>query len=169
MRQLLLILILLVGCFTSCKSSKRAITKSVATGVITKPKATYAIADSIIKYSKAFKGTKYKYGGTDREGLDCSGLIYLAFKSENIFIPRVSYIMAKEGKSISLREDIIKGDLLFFKTTKNTKYINHVGLVVESKRDTITFIHSTTSKGVITSTLSESYWNNAFIEARRIL
>ncbi|AXT20975.1 NlpC/P60 family protein [Flavobacteriaceae bacterium AU392] len=168
MRQLLLILVLLTSCFTSCKSSKRAITKSATTGVIIKPKTTYAIADSIIKYSKTFKGVKYKYGGTDRKGLDCSGLIYLAFKSENIFIPRVSYIMAKEGKPISL-SDVIKGDLLFFKTTKSTKRINHVGLVIESKQDTITFIHSTTSKGVITSTLSELYWNNTFIEARRIL
>jgi len=65
--------------------------------------------------------------------------------------------------------EVIKGDLLFFKTSKSSKRINHVGLVVNVKHDSIEFIHSTSSKGVITTMLSEEYWKKAFIEARRIL
>ncbi|HBY68241.1 MAG TPA: NlpC/P60 family protein, partial [Flavobacteriaceae bacterium] len=31
------------------------------------------------------------------------------------------------------------------------------------------FIHSTTSRGVIVSSLDENYWNNAFVEVRRVI
>jgi len=169
MRYIYFILVVLV-CFTSCKSSKRAIKVSKKeTAIVNSNKISEIYkADKIVDYSKTFKGTKYKYGGTDKKGLDCSGLIYLAYQSENILIPRVSYLMANEGKKIRLR-DVIKGDLLFFKTSKSSKRINHVGLVVNVKHDSIEFIHSTSSKGVITTMLSEEYWKKAFIEARRIL
>jgi len=169
MRYIYFILVVLV-CFTSCKSSKRAIkvSKKETTTVNSNKLPKVSKADKIVDYSKTFKGTKYKYGGTDKKGLDCSGLIYLAYQSENILIPRVSYLMANEGKEIHLSE-VIKGDLLFFKTSKSSKRINHVGLVVNVKHDSIEFIHSTSSKGVITTMLSEEYWKKAFIEARRIL
>ncbi len=100
--------------------------------------------------------------------MDCSGLIYTSFKKEKIALPRVSRDMAKEGKKIS-KEKISKGDLVFFKTNKNRNVINHVGLVVESKRGNILFIHSTSSRGVIISSLDEKYWRNAFVGGRRVL
>ncbi|MEM8938226.1 MAG: NlpC/P60 family protein, partial [Bacteroidota bacterium] len=62
-----------------------------------------------------------------------------------------------------------KGDLLFFKTSKSGKRINHVGLVVDVKGDDIKFIHSTTSRGVIVSSLREGFWNYSFVKATRIL
>jgi cell wall-associated NlpC family hydrolase len=77
--------------------------------------------------------------------------------------------MAKRGKKISLK-DVSIGDLLFFKTDKNRRNsINHVGLIIAIKDHDITFIHATSSNGVTTSRLNESYWLNAFQEARRIL
>ena len=170
MRHIYLIFLVVI-CFTSCKSSKRAISKKTEnTSKVNHSNTNVANtkAERIIKYAEAYKGIQYKYGGTDRNGLDCSGLIYLAFKEEGMEIPRVSYIIAEEGKRISLNK-VVKGDLLFFKTTKSSNRINHVGLVVNSKRGMIDFIHSTSSRGVITSSLSESYWNKAFIEARRVL
>jgi hypothetical protein len=51
----------------------------------------------------------------------------------------------------------------------NKKRINLVGLVVETKKGVIKFIHSTTSKGVLISSLNERYWKSAFAEARRVL
>jgi len=100
--------------------------------------------------------------------MDCSGLIYVSYKNENINLPRISRDMATKGISISLK-DVKKGDLLFFQTNKNKRVINHVGLVTESIDYNIKFIHSTSSKGVITSSLSESYWQSSFKEARRFL
>ncbi len=137
---------------TKSKRSKKAATKT----------------DGIITSALAFSGVKYKYGGTTKKGMDCSGLLYVAFKEHNVNIPRISYVMANEGKRIKVN-NVVKGDLLFFKTTKKGKRINHVGLVVAVKGNDIKFIHATTSRGVIVSSLREGYWNYAFVKATRIL
>lgn len=125
-------------------------------------------ASKIVEYAKTFEGTRYKFGGTDTNGMDCSGLVYVSFKNEQIELPRISRDMATKGIPISLK-DVEKGDLVFFKTNRKKKVINHVGLVVENKKGVIQFIHSSTSAGVIISSLEENYWKNAFVEVRRII
>ncbi len=125
-------------------------------------------ADKIVANALNYEGVKYKYGGTTKRGMDCSGVIYVAFGEENFQLPRVSREMAKEGKKIALKK-VAKGDLLFFKTKKSYKNINHVGLVVSNKNGQIRFIHSTTSRGVIVSLLSQKYWAKAFVKATRVL
>ncbi|ANH59025.1 C40 family peptidase [Dokdonia donghaensis] len=157
MKQFLAALSLLL-LFSSCGSSKRTTVKDIST---TK-------TERIIKQAQAFSGTRYKFGGTTRKGMDCSGLIYVAFQKENIVLPRVSRDMAQRGKPVK-NKDIDKGDLLFFRTSKSGKRINHVGLVTKVDGDDIYFIHATTSKGVLTSNLNERYWNRAYVMARRVL
>jgi cell wall-associated NlpC family hydrolase len=100
--------------------------------------------------------------------MDCSGVIFVAYQKENIQLPRVSRDMAKKGKKTSLKR-VKKGDLLFFRTNKRRRRINHVGLVVSVKKGRIQFVHSTTSRGVIVSSLSEKYWKNAFVKATKVL
>lgn len=124
--------------------------------------------NKIVSKAMSFAGTRYKFGGNTKKGIDCSGLIHVALKDNDIPFPRVSYQMANEGKRINLK-DVAKGDLLFFKTSKSGKRINHVGLVVEVNGGEIRFIHATSSRGVIVSSLREGYWNHAFIKATRIL
>ena len=175
MRKIALILFIIVT-FSSCGSTKnkRVVTrKSQTTKTVkksNKPTTTAkpSIVESIIKNAEKYEGTRYKYGGTTKKGMDCSGLIYTAFKEDNITIPRVSSAMAKTGDWIDLK-NVREGDLLFFATKKNSRSVNHVGLVTAINGDTIAFIHSTTSKGVITSTLKEKYWYFAFVQARRVL
>lgn len=125
-------------------------------------------AEDIINSALKFSGTRYKFGGTTNQGMDCSGLLYVAFGNNDILLPRISHEMAEEGKEIRLK-DVSKGDLVFFKTTRKTKRINHVGLVVAIEGDDIKFIHSSSSRGVIVSSLKEGFWNEAFVKATRIL
>lgn len=156
MKQLIpLILLLLI---TSCGGARKTSIKKISTSK----------TDRIIQQAQSFAGTRYKFGGTSRKGMDCSGLIYTAFQNENIVLPRVSRDMAKRGKPVKTR-DIEKGDLVFFRTNKSKKRINHVGLVTQVRDGEIYFIHATTSKGVLTSNLNERYWNNAYVMARRVL
>ena len=186
MRSLLILLIALT-CLSSCKSSKRTSKSKVVTKKERKSSvkkkadtresndAPYAvnntatIEEKIIDYAKSFEGVKYRWGGTTESGMDCSGLVFESFKNYGIYLPRISRDMAKKGIKIALKESEV-GDLLFFKTGKSKRNaINHVGLVVEASNGKIKFIHSTTRKGVIVSSISETYWNTTFFEARRIL
>ncbi|MGI9548290.1 MAG: C40 family peptidase [Flavobacteriaceae bacterium] len=125
-------------------------------------------ADLIINTALTYSGVKYRYGGTSKQGMDCSGLLYVSFVENKVDLPRVSHEMAGEGKRIGLQK-VRKGDLLFFKTSRKGKRINHVGLVVSVDDDDIKFIHSTSSRGVIVSSLREGFWNLSFIKATRVL
>jgi cell wall-associated NlpC family hydrolase len=151
----------------SCKSARsgRIVTKKSKTETKSyKP----SLANTVVTNAIAFEGVRYKYGGTTKRGMDCSGLIYTAFREEDILLPRISRDMAKSGSKINLNQ-VEKGDLIFFKTSKSRNVINHVGLVTSITNGDIKFIHATSSKGVLTSSLSQHYWKSAFVEARRIL
>ena len=144
---------------SSCSSSK--------TTVKTKNKPSSKV-DKIVSNALKYKGVRYKFGGTTKRGMDCSGVVYVAYGSQNVQLPRVSRDMAKRGKKISLSK-IKKGDLVFFRTNRSRRSINHVGLIISHKKGNILFIHSTSSRGVIVSSLSEKYWKKAFVKATRIL
>ncbi|WP_423748012.1 C40 family peptidase [Gramella jeungdoensis] len=173
-------LFILIGTFlTSCGSSRsRVITTKKEQNKTEEVTQVYdrnpaaepenEIVFKVVHTAKKFEGTRYKYGGTDKKGMDCSGLIYRSFLEEGISLPRTSRAMSLEGKRLYLKE-VSVGDLLFFETNKNRKVINHVGLVVDVNKNGIYFIHSSTSRGVIISSLSESYWYNNFVMARRVI
>ena len=124
-------------------------------------------AEAVVRTALSYTGTRYRYGGTTRKGMDCSGLLYVAFQQHDVPLPRVSRDMADQGRRVRVPQ-LRKGDLLFFKTTRRGGKINHVGLVVEVAGDDVKFIHSTTSRGVIVSSLREGFWNYAFVKATRI-
>ncbi len=188
MKKILLITVLIVS-FSSCKSAKSIKDKNPSsTTIITEknnipatknidigrndiPVNTTSLKskkDNIIDYAKQFEGVKYKWGGTNESGMDCSGLVYQSFRAHDILLPRISRDMAKQGEKIALK-DVTRGDLLFFKTGNRRNSINHVGLIVSIENNNIAFIHATSSNGVITSWLNDDYWLKAFTEARRIL
>ncbi|MBC2837796.1 C40 family peptidase [Robiginitalea sp. SC105] len=124
-------------------------------------------AEAVVRTALTYTGTRYRYGGTTRKGMDCSGLLYVAFQEHDFPIPRVSREMADAGRRVRVQQ-LRKGDLLFFKTTRRGGKINHVGMVVEVAGDDVKFIHSTTSRGVIVSSLREGFWNYAFVKATRV-
>ena len=124
-------------------------------------------ANAVIETALSYAGVKYRYGGTTRKGMDCSGLLYVSFLEHDYALPRSSRLLAEEGQPVAVSE-VQPGDLLFFKTLRRSKTINHVGLVVEVNDGEVRFIHSTTSRGVIVSSLREGYWNHAFVKATRI-
>lgn len=163
MNKNLLFIILLLFILSSCSS-----TKSVVNNHSKKKSKSISKADIIVANALQYKGVKYKYGGTTRKGMDCSGVVYVSFGAENIQLPRSSRFMANEGKKIPLQK-VKKGDLLFFKISRRSNQINHVGLVTEIKNGQIFFIHSTSSRGVIVSSMSEKYWKNTFVKATNIL
>tara|TARA_R100001369_G_scaffold81386_1_gene112370 strand:+ start:115 stop:624 length:510 start_codon:yes stop_codon:yes gene_type:complete len=169
MKQILpLFFLLLIA--SSCKSKKVATSKKKQTHTVkvsanTKPSKE---AEDIVKYAKTFDGTRYKYGGTTKRGMDCSGLIYTSFNKHDINLPRTTTRLKSTGSWIDLK-DVNVGDLIFFATNKNSRNVNHVGIVTNVRTGNVEFIHASSSKGVMVSSLAERYWYFAFVQARRVL
>ena len=127
-----------------------------------------AKAEKAVATAKSFRGVKYKYGGTDRKGMDCSSLTGKAYESVGVTLPRVSREQAKVGKRIYMG-DLQKGDLIFFGASPGNKTVTHVGIVSYHVGDVIKFVHASSSSGVVESTLSQVYWRPRYILARRPL
>lgn len=169
MKRILPILLLLLVA-NSCKSKKTYSSKKTQTHTVkvsTTAEPTKE-AEDIVKYAKTFDGTRYKYGGTTKKGMDCSGLIYTSFKAHDINLPRTTSGLQSTGNWIDLKE-VNVGDLVFFATKKNSRKVNHVGIVTNVRTGNVEFIHASSSRGVMVSSLAEKYWYFAFVQARRVL
>lgn len=125
------------------------------------------VAVQMINNAMEFMGVRYRAGGTNKAGMDCSGMVTAVFNIFDKSIPRSSRDMAQIGQKVS-EKDIQKGDLIFFKTNGRGS-INHVGLVIGADDEGIQFIHSSTSQGVIVSSTKESYYKKAFAQVNRVL
>ena len=118
--------------------------------------------DSLNKFYRNWQGTPYRYGGLSRQGVDCSGFVFLAYKKLfNYSLPRVTKEQVKTGKKVDLGNLTI-GDLVFFKTSKK---VWHVGVYVGDGQ----FMHASTSVGVTISRLDNQYWAPRYRFSRRIL
>ncbi|WGH77023.1 C40 family peptidase [Tenacibaculum tangerinum] len=124
--------------------------------------------EQLITIANDYKGVPYGAGGTTRKGMDCSGLVNTSFKKIGVQLPRSSSAMSTKGTTIDL-EEVKVGDLLFFDISRLEGGINHVGLVTAVVNNEVFFIHSTTSQGVIVSSMNETYWKKEFVKAKRVL
>lgn len=122
----------------------------------------------LLKEAETYIGTPYRYGGTTRRGIDCSAFVRSVFESFDMNLPRVSSDQAKEGITINT-SDAREGDLLFF-ATQGRGRVSHVGIVHgRNESGVITFIHSSTSRGVTITPLNDKYWGKRFLYAKRVL
>lgn len=126
-----------------------------------------AKADFLIDKASNNLGTRYRSGGTNSKGFDCSGLMFTTFQELDITLPRSSHEMAKYGFEVP-KSKAQKGDLIFF-TTNRRGTISHVGMITEVTENEIKFIHSSTSSGVIISSSNEDYYSRRFVQINRVL
>ncbi|OCA78307.1 hydrolase Nlp/P60 [Chryseobacterium contaminans] len=124
--------------------------------------------NDILKDAEKYLGTPYRFGGNTSSGFDCSGFTVKVFEENSFNLPRRSSDQAETGQNIDIR-DVKPGDLLFFATAGGSR-VSHVGIVHDIGPDgEVKFIHASTSKGVIISSLNEKYWNKAYLHAQRVL
>ena len=152
------------------KSKAKATTASGKAKIVTKRRSTPANASreivTVIETARSFQGTPYKYGGTSRLGMDCSGLLYNSFAAINVAIPRSSNEQALWGEPVK-PQDLKVGDLVFFGASPGSNAITHVGLVTEATPEGVQFIHSSSSSGVIENSLETDYYLSRYIKAVR--
>lgn len=110
-----------------------------------------------------WRGTPYRYGGMTRRGVDCSGFVLMTFRDKfDLQLPRETRKQAEIGTEID-KGDLLPGDLVFFKTGSGESGL-HVGIYDTDNQ----FIHASTSRGVMRSSLDNVYWRKNFWQARRI-
>ncbi len=128
--------------------------------------ATPAIAaasssSTMISIAQGYIGSPYVYGGTSAAGFDCSGFTQRVFSDGGSSLPRTTGGQFNVGASVS-KDNLQPGDLVFFNT--NGKNVSHVGIYIGSTN----FIHASTSKGVMISSIYDPhYWGSRYIGARR--
>ena len=121
---------------------------------------------NVIAAARTYTGTPYRWGGTTRSGMDCSGLLVTAFERCGLTLPRTSAEQSQSGRLVSLY-DVAPGDLVFFAI--KGRRISHVGMVTEIRgKDDVQFIHASSSLGVIESNLFSDYYRKNFVKARRL-
>ncbi|WP_408732669.1 C40 family peptidase [Chryseobacterium sp.] len=179
MKQLSVLLIA-AAVAVSCGASKTASSKkSTGSKTVTRTenlrkldskfdgKVSRSMSD-ILKDAEKYLGTPYKFGGNTSSGFDCSGFTVKVFGENDFSLPRRSSDQAEAGKKIDIKE-VKPGDLLFFATAGGSR-VSHVGIVHDIGSDgEVKFIHASTSKGVMISSLNEKYWNKAYLHAQRVL
>jgi probable lipoprotein NlpC len=152
--------------FVACRSSVSHQTHSHKTTTATTNRKQDQQIALLVAQARSYIGTAYQYGGNGQSGFDCSGLVCKIAQYAGVPMPRISNEQAAHGLPVSLSEIQI-GDLLFF-GTNGAKQINHVGMVTDVQGpERITFIHASTSKGVIEDLMSKEYWKKTFIKAKR--
>ena len=138
--------------------------------------------NSIIGEARTYIGTPYLWGGNDKNGIDCSGLLVRSFESIGMKIPRTTSQQIDIGKNITINRTINwligkpislnkskSGDLVFFAFGKSKRKVTHVGLIsnVKNKLD-MDFIHASSTRGVVETQLNKDYYLKRIRKIKRV-
>ena len=122
---------------------------------------------TVIEAARSYTGTPYKWGGTTRVGMDCSGLLCTSFQSIDVKLPRTSDEQSRYGTKVKLR-NVKEGDLVFFGANRFSRDVTHVGMVTEViSSDEVRFIHASSSLGVVENNLYADHFQKIFLRAVR--
>jgi len=126
--------------------------------------AKLPVQKSLVKEARTWIGTPYQWGGQDKNGADCSGFVMEVFRQAvGVKLPRNSRQQQKYCTPIR-PEELAVGDLVFFSSAKSSGQVAHVGMYIGDNK----MIHSSSSKGVIETDLSQNYYVRYFYGAGRV-
>lgn len=161
----LLILVVL----SSCRSSKTILYNPVEVEQLSRALRIPINNDdpNIPLYAEAslWLGVPYRYGGNTKAGSDCSGFVWQVYRrvyGKNL--ERSSDDQAKKDVHKVGKSGLKAGDLVFFRTSRKSKKIDHVGIFLKDGY----FVHASTSKGVIVSSLEEDYYKRTWQKGGRV-
>lgn len=158
---------------TSTQTDKPNPPSNETTKPITKPvtekeqsNGRLALADKIIKTGEKYLGTPYQYGARSGQTktFDCSSFVQYVYKQHGINLPRSSRQQATVGKTIP-RNQIQKGDLLFFRTSTSGGNIGHVAIYAGNNK----ILHTWGPGGVRYDSLSTGWLKEGYVTAKRVI
>ena len=115
----------------------------------------------VLKHYAQWEGVKYKFGGTGKTGIDCSAFTQKIYKNFDFQLPRTTKEQIKLGKDVR-KHELEFGDLVFFKTSNASR---HVGIYIGDHN----FIHASSTFGVTTSSLHNTFWSKKYEKSKRII
>ena len=152
---LAILLVLAAGC-----APKTVIQSSPVPSSPVPPAPSPTITDVLMGRFEAWKGVPHRIGGTDRRGIDCSGLMQAVFREAfSVELPRTSRDQSRVGRQVGAGE-MRPGDLVFFRD----KGSDHIGVLVREG----SFLHVSSTLGVTVSDL-DAYWRPRLRDVRRVL
>lgn len=117
--------------------------------------------NALLSHVDEWYGTRYRYGGTSKTGIDCSAFVQAIYLSAfAVTLPRTARDQYRNARIVSATE-MKTGDLVFFNTTGG---ISHVGIYLQNNK----FVHASTSYGVTISDMFDPYYLRRFIGAGRV-
>lgn len=122
---------------------------------------TSKLAQELTRSALRFLGTPYVFGGNSPSGFDCSAYVQHVFAMIGISLPRTADAQYDVGRPAVGGPR--PGDLVFFETYAYGP--SHVGIYLGHGE----FVHASSSRGVMVSNLSESYWSSRYLGAKRLI
>jgi len=116
---------------------------------------------TLLRTAHGLQGVPYYFGGSSPRGFDCSGFVQYVFRAAGIVLPRAADSQYYSSSRISLSQ-LRAGDLVFFTTYDYGA--SHVGIYIGNSQ----FIHASSSRGVMVSSLHDSYWGPRYYGAGRV-
>jgi cell wall-associated NlpC family hydrolase len=146
----------------SCGGNKKVVTVTTNNPILDKYASILKTPKSEINNIKLYSfiddwiGAKYKYGGMSKTGIDCSGFCNVLYAQVyNKAIKRRASDLSKDIDKVD-KNKLKEGDLVFFNISQ--KQNSHVGVYLKNNR----FVHASTSKGVMISSLDNPYYKKTY-------
>lgn len=99
--------------------------------------AAAAGAAGVVGVARSYLGVPYKWGGADRSGIDCSGLVLVAYRdARGISLPHDATGQTRRGKAVP-RNSVQPGDMVAYGSPARYP---HIAIAVDSQ----TMIHAPT-------------------------
>ncbi|WP_447969502.1 NlpC/P60 family protein [Nitrospira sp. M1] len=156
-----MIVLSVVGCQSAPRHATNPIVSIHASTTTVMLSNEDAVKRSLYAQLDEWNDVDYDYGGLSKDGVDCSGFVYLTYQSHfGVTLPRTTAQQSHVGQPVAQRH-LRPGDLVFFKTGRKTR---HVGIFVEGRQ----FIHASKSRGVMMSSLDDFYWSKKYWKAKRV-
>lgn len=163
--------VLILGLISSCTAFKPVGSVSNTAPSVRNNKVKFkedvSVRQKVVAEALSCTGIRYRYGGTNKSGYDCSGLVYSVYSANDIQVPRKAADMSEIGRKV-IPSRAKKGDLIFFALRGKA---DHVAIVTEDAQNgSLWVVHSTSSRGVLHEDVMESsYWSRRIREARDVI
>ena len=120
------------------------------------------VGRDVSELALTFLGVRYRNGGNDPAGFDCSGFVWYLFAQHGLAVPRTVEDQYRAGRAVDTR-DARAGDLVFFNTMGAGP--SHVGIVLPAEQ----FVHAPSTTGEVrVERLAGGYWARRFVGIRRL-